>query len=90
MEYYISEEYWDKGIITEATKQICECVFSNKDIIHIYVEPFAYNIASCQVLEKAGFQYKSTWWNNTVKNGKVIDMKIEIDFSVWCLVIVQN
>lgn len=74
--YYISEEYWGKGIMTEAVKQICEYVFSNSDIIRIYAEPFAYNIASCRVLEKAGFQYEGTLRNNAVKNGKVIDMKM--------------
>ena len=54
--YYIAEEYWGKGIMTEAVKQICEYVFANSDIIRIYAEPFAYNIASCRALEKAGFQ----------------------------------
>jgi len=74
--YYIAEGYWGKGIMTEAVKQICEYVFSNSDIIRIYAEPFAYNIASCRVLEKAGFHYEGTLRSNAVKNGKVIDMKI--------------
>lgn len=74
--YYISEKYWGKGITTEAVKQICEYVFSHSDIIRIYAEPFAYNTASCRVLEKAGFQYEGTLRNNAVKNGKVIDMKM--------------
>ncbi len=74
--YYIAEEYWGKGIMTEAVKQICEYVFAGSDIIRIYAEPFAYNAASCKVLEKAGFQYEGTLRNNAVKNGKVIDMKM--------------
>ena len=74
--YYISEEYWGRGIMTEAVKQICEYVFNKSDIIRIYAEPFAYNAASCRVLEKAGFQYEGTLRNNAVKNGKVIDMKM--------------
>ncbi len=74
--YYISEEYWGRGIMTEAVRQICEYVFSKSDIIRIYAEPFAYNIASCRVLEKAGFQYEGTLRSNAVKNGKVIDMKM--------------
>ncbi len=55
---------------------ICEYVFNNSDIIRIYAEPFAYNIASCRVLEKAGFQYEGTLRKNAVKNGKVLDMKM--------------
>ncbi len=74
--YYISEEYWGRGIMTEAVKQICQYVFSESDIIRIYAEPFAYNAASCKVLEKAGFQYEGTLRRNAVKNGKVIDMKM--------------
>ena len=74
--YYIAEEYWGKGIMAEAVKQICEYVFGNSDIIRIYAEPFAYNIASCRVLEKVGFQYEGTLRSNAVKNGKVIDMKM--------------
>lgn len=74
--YYIAEEYWGKGIMTEAVRQICEYVFSKSDIIRIYAEPFAYNTASCRVLEKAGFQYEGTLRSNAVKNGKVIDMKM--------------
>ena len=76
MGYYIAEEYWGKGIMTDAVKQICECVFKNSDILRIYAEPFAYNVGSCRVLEKAGFQYEGTLRNNAVKNGKVIDMKM--------------
>ena len=74
--YCISEEYWGKGIMTEAVKQICKYVFEKSDIIRIYAEPFAYNTASCRVLEKAGFQYEGTLRNNAIKNGKVIDMKM--------------
>ena len=74
--YYIAEEYWGKGIMTEAVRQICMYVFDKSDIIRIYAEPFAYNAASCRVLEKAGFQYEGTLRSNAIKNGKVIDMKM--------------
>lgn len=36
-------------------------------VIRIYAEPFAYNIASCRVLEKAGFYYEETLRSNAVK-----------------------
>lgn len=74
--YYIAEEYWGRGIMTEAVKQICRYVFDKSDIIRIYAEPFAYNTASCRVLEKAGFQYEGTLRSNAVKNGEIIDMKM--------------
>lgn len=74
--YYIGEEYCGKGIMTEAVKLLCDHVFTHTDIIRIYAEPFAYNIASCRVLEKAGFQCEGTLRSNAVKNGKVLDMKM--------------
>lgn len=74
--YYIAEEYWGRGIMTEAVKQICDYVFDKSDIIRIYAEPFSHNAASCRVLEKAGFQCEGTLRSNAVKNGKVMDMKM--------------
>ena len=74
--YYISEEYWGNGIVTEAVKQICEYVFRNSDIIRIYAETFSHNTASCRVLEKAGFQFEGLLRQNAVKNNKVADVKI--------------
>ena len=62
--------------MTDAVMQICAHVFDKSDIIRIYAEPFAYNTASCRVLEKAGFQYEGTLRSNAVKNGRVIDMKM--------------
>lgn len=76
MGYYIGEQYWGKGIGTSAVKQTINYIFSNTDIIRIFAEPFAYNTASCRVLEKAGFIFEGTLRNNAVKNGKVIDMKM--------------
>ena len=74
--YYIAEEHWGKGIMTEAVKQLCDYVFSHTHMIRTYAEPFAYNIGSQRVLEKAGFQYEGTLRNNAVKNGKILDMKM--------------
>lgn len=74
--YCIAEGYWGRGLMTEAVTQVCRHVFENSDIIRIYAEPFAYNAASCRVLEKAGFKYEGTLRDNAVKNGKVIDMKM--------------
>ncbi len=31
--YYLAEEYWGKGIMTEAVKQACKYVFDNSDIL---------------------------------------------------------
>ena len=74
--YYIAEDYWGRGIMTEAVRQLCAHVFTHTDILRIFAEPFAHNLASCRVLEKAGFQYEGTLRRNAVKNGTVLDMKL--------------
>ena len=74
--YYLGESYWGKGFATEAVRQICEYVFQKTDIIRIFAEPFAYNAASCRVLEKAGFQLEGVLRSNAVKNGRVQDMNM--------------
>ena len=76
MGYYIGQPYWGKGFATRAVKEICEYVFEHTDIIRIFAEPFAYNAASCRVLEKAGFQLEGTLRSSAVKNGKILDMRL--------------
>lgn len=74
--YYLSEEYWGKGIMTSAVRLLCEKLFSETDIIRIFAEPFDYNVGSRRVLEKAGFQLEGIMKNNAFKNGKVLDMAL--------------
>ncbi|HUH44409.1 MAG TPA: GNAT family N-acetyltransferase [Treponemataceae bacterium] len=74
--YYIGEEHWGQGYGTSAVIQACSYVFENTDIIRIFAEPFAHNIASCRILEKAGFQFEGTLHSNAVKNEQVVDMKM--------------
>lgn len=76
MGYYIAEPFWGKGLGTSAIKQTCQYVFDNTDIIRIFAEPFARNIASCRILEKSGFECEGTLRSNAIKNGCVLDMKM--------------
>ena len=76
MGYYIAEPYWGKGIMTEAVRQMCGFVFANTDIVRIFAEPYAYNTASCRVLEKAGFQCEGILRQNAIKNGQSVDMRM--------------
>ncbi len=62
--------------MTEVLKKVCSYIFNETDIIRIFAEPFAYNIGSCRVLEKAGFEFEGTLKSNAIKNGKILDMKM--------------
>jgi RimJ/RimL family protein N-acetyltransferase len=74
MGYYVAEPFWGQGIGTSAVNQVCDYIFENTDILRIFAEPFAFNAASCRILEKAGFAYEGTLKKNAVKNGVVLDM----------------
>ncbi|MGN0407405.1 MAG: GNAT family N-acetyltransferase [Bacteroides sp.] len=74
--YYLSEEYWGKGVMTQAVSMLCRKIFDETDILRIYAEPFAYNTGSRRVLEKAGFQFEGIMKNNAFKNGQVFDMAL--------------
>lgn len=74
--YYLAEEYWGHGIMSDAIRQICGIIFETTDILRIYAEPFSYNAGSRRALEKAGFVFEGTMKSNAVKNGKVVDMSL--------------
>lgn len=76
MGYYIAESYWGKGIGSSAVRQTCDYIFKHTDIIRIFAEPFATNIASCRALEKAGFSCEGILRKNAVKSDKIIDMRM--------------
>ncbi|MGN0805246.1 MAG: GNAT family N-acetyltransferase [Candidatus Coproplasma sp.] len=74
--YYVGVEYWGKGVATSAVKQLCEIIFNETDIVRLFAEPFAQNIASCRILEKNGFVCDGTLRKNAYKNGSFMDMKM--------------
>ena len=74
--YYIAEQYWGKGITSEAVRKTCNYIFETTDIVRIFAQIYAPNEASCRVLEKAGFQFEGNLRQNAIKNGQFYDMKM--------------
>ena len=74
--YYLAEEYWGKGIMTDAVRQLCNIIFQQTDIIRIFAEPFAFNKGSRRVLEKNGFTLEGIMKSNAEKNGEILDMTL--------------
>ena len=68
--YWLAEDYWGRGIMTEAVRQICREAFDRFDILRIFAEPFAENLGSRRVLEKAGFVRLCIMRNGVYKNGR--------------------
>lgn len=71
--YWLSEIYWDRGIMSQAVKNICEKAFENFDIVRIYAEPFHDNIPSRKVLSNAGFSLEGVMMNGVYKNDEIKD-----------------
>lgn len=69
--YWLSENYWRKGITSHTVRGICREAFKQFDIVRIFAEPFEDNAGSRGVLEKAGFTYEGTMRNGVYKNGKI-------------------
>jgi RimJ/RimL family protein N-acetyltransferase len=71
--YWLGENYWNKGIMTEVVKQMTTYAFVNFPLRKIYAPVFDFNIASQKVLQKAGFEREAILKQAAIKNGKVID-----------------
>ena len=69
--YWLAEEFWGRGIMTEAVKRICREAFARFGLLRIYAEPFEHNVASRRVLEKAGFPCEGVMRSGVYKSGKV-------------------
>jgi len=71
--YWLGEEFWRRGIMTEAVAVFTDFCFENFQLRRIHAEPFANNPASARVLEKAGFTFEGRLKNNVLKDEKLLD-----------------
>ena len=72
--YWLGVKYWNKGIMTEAVRQMVTHAFTHFPLRKIFAPVFDFNIASQKVLQKAGFEREAILKQAAIKNGKVIDM----------------
>jgi [ribosomal protein S5]-alanine N-acetyltransferase len=71
--YFLSEERWGQGITSKAIRAVTSYAFNEFDIVRVYAEPFADNVQSRRVLEKAGFTLEATLRRYVIKNGIIKD-----------------
>ena len=76
--YMLLNEYSNKGIGTEAVRQVCSIAFKILSLEQITANVFQPNIASIRVLLKNGFKYKGTIPNAVIKDGNVSDLLIYV------------
>ncbi len=71
--YWLGEEFWGRGIVTEAVKAMSDWGFAHFDICRIYAGVFEWNPASMRVLEKAGYTLEARLAKQVTKDGETID-----------------
>ena len=74
--YWLGEDFWGKGIITEAVGAISNYAFERFDIVRLYADVFEWNIASIRTLEKNGYEFEARLKNAVFKDGKIADALI--------------
>jgi ribosomal-protein-alanine N-acetyltransferase len=71
--YWLSEMYWNRGIMTEAVNTLVGYTFEHYDILRISAAIFEHNKASMHLLEKCGFRREAIHRQAVIKNGHVMD-----------------
>lgn len=71
--YWISEEFWGRGIVSDAVMAILPVAFTSRDIIRIQAGVFSTNPGSMRVLEKTGFSLESVHKKAITKQEELLD-----------------
>ena len=71
--YWLGEEFWGRGIATEALSAMTEYAFAHFDIVRLQASVYEWNQASMRVLEKAGYQREAVLKQNVIKDNCLID-----------------
>ena len=78
--YFVGERYWNKGIASEAVRQMTTYVFANFDIVRIFAVVFQKNKKSMKVLENAGYELEAIHKKAVFKNGEIMDEYVYTKF----------
>jgi len=74
--YWLGEAHWGKGIASAALASFSTWTFETLPFIRLFALPFATNLGSRRVLEKAGYSHEGTLRSHAVKDGQVLDMAL--------------
>jgi RimJ/RimL family protein N-acetyltransferase len=67
--YWLGQPLWGRGIATEAVELLTGHAFGTVNLLRLFALPFADNVASTRVLEKAGYVCEGILRKSAVKNG---------------------
>lgn len=76
LDYLLSREYWNQGLMTEAVKEVIRFGFEKMRLNRIQAICEVANVASARVMEKAGMQFEGVLRNYIQHDGRPLDMKM--------------
>jgi [ribosomal protein S5]-alanine N-acetyltransferase len=71
--YWLGESLWGRGITTAALRAVTRHAFETHELNRLFALPFARNLPSIRVLEKAGFVREGVLRRSAVKEGVVLE-----------------
>ena len=71
--YWLAEPFWGRGITTEALVAVTRHAVEAHGLTRIFAVPFAWNMPSCRVLEKAGYVLEARLRCSAIKDGRLTD-----------------
>ena len=71
--YWLGRPFWGRGIMTDAVRAATLYAFDDLELRRVFAVPFANNVASRRVLEKAGYVLEGTMKQSAIKNGMILD-----------------
>ena len=71
--YWLAEEFWGRGIATEALIAVSQYALNSYDLCRLFAHVFEWNPGSVRVLEKAGYSFEGRLRKSVTKDGKTID-----------------
>jgi len=71
--YWLAEPFWGRGITTEALVAVTRHAVDTHGLTRIFAVPFAWNMPSCRVLEKAGYVLEARLRCSAIKDGRLTD-----------------
>lgn len=74
--YWLSEQHWGKGIVTEAVKLFTDYAVNHLGINQLYAEVANINTASQRVLEKAYYTQTNILKNDLKLRGEILNRHI--------------
>lgn len=72
--YWLGERYWSRGVMSAAVRAVTDYALTALALERVFATPFADNVASARVLERAGFDREGTMRRAAIKDGRVQDM----------------